>query len=195
MAHAMLYLGMRAVCQRKVQSVKRFFCTFAFPTGISEQWELNTSVTGEQDARHEYFSVSSHGKREIKNSCWLYRVEKDTASHLQVTSTPQRPVCPDHSVWSQAQTPGSEAHAGPYSSTAAARDLVHPPPLASSAWGPDPSSLIPSLPVDLSAKHPLPIHLFQLSPGPSLLLQDPLGLHLGARPPSKPSRLQSQENT
>lgn len=195
MAHVMLNLGMRAVCQRKVQSVKRFFCTFAFPTGISEQWELNTSVTGEQDARHEYFSVSSHGKREIKTSCWLYRVEKDTASRSQVTSTPQRPVCPDHSVWSQAQTPGSEAQAGPCGSTAATRALVHPPPLASSAWGPDPSSLIPLLPVDLSAKHPLPIHLFQLSPGPSLLLQDPLGLHLGARPPSKPSRLQSQENT
>lgn len=195
MAHVMLNLGMRAVCQRKVQSVKRFFCTFAFPTGISEQWELNTSVTGEQDARHEYFSVSSHGKREIKTSCWLYRVEKDTASRSQVTSTPQRPVCPDHSVWSQVQTPGSEAQAGPCGSTAATRALVHPPPLASSAWGPDPSSLIPLLPVDLGAKHPLPIHLFQLSPGPSLLLQDPLGLHLGARPPSKPSRLQSQDNT
>lgn len=95
MACVMLDLGMRAVCQRKVQSVKRFLCTFAFPTGISEQWKLNTSVTGEQDTRRGYFSVSSHGKREIKTSCWLYRIEKDTASRLQVTSTPQRPVCPD----------------------------------------------------------------------------------------------------
>ena len=195
MARVMLDLGMKAVCQRKVQSVKRFLCTFAFPTGISEEWELNTSVTGEQDARRGYFSVSSHGKREIKTSCWLYRVEKDTVSRLQVTSTPQRPLCPDHSVWSQAQTPGSEAHAGPRGFTAAARALVRPPPLAFSAWGPDPSSLIPSLPVDLGAKHPLRIHPLQLSPGPALLFQDPLGLHLGARPPSKPSRLLSQENT
>ena len=195
MACVMLDLGMRAVCQRKVQSVKRFFCTFTFPTGISEQWELNSSVTGGQDTRHGYFSVSSHSKREIKTSCWLYRVEKDTASCIQAKSTLQRPVCPDHSVWSQAQTPGSEAHTGSHGSTAAARALVRPPPLVFSAWEPDPSSLIPSLPVDLGAEHPLPIHLLQLSPGPALLLQDPLSLHLGPRPSPKPSRLQSQENT
>ena len=82
MARVMLDLGMKAVCQRKVQSVKRFLCTFAFPTGISEEWELNTSVTGEQDARRGYLSVSSHGKREIKTSCWLYTVEKARLSNF-----------------------------------------------------------------------------------------------------------------
>lgn len=176
----------------KVQSVKRFFCAFAFPTGISEQWELNTSVTGEQDARHEYFSVSSHGKREIKTSCWLYRVEKDTASRFTSHKHTTETCVPRSQCLEPSADPGVRACGTIQLYCSRQRSC---PPSSTGVFLPGDQTPLhsSSLPVDLSAKHPLPIHLFKLSPGPSLLIQDPLA-PLGGQATSKPSRLQSQEN-